>query len=136
MEIQAHCPHCKTLQSLAWGPGQPLPQCPGCNTPWLDHLTEKLTDQCPMCGAAHLYRLRDFNRKLGVALVVIGVALAFFTYGLSLLVVTVLDWLLYKRVKEVASCYRCGVVFRDHPRITEIEPFNLELLDYYRNLKN
>lgn len=89
-----------------------------------------------MCGAAHLYRQKDFNRKWGLALVALGVIFAYWTYGISLVVVTLLDWVISRRVKEVATCYRCQVVFRDTPLIADVAPFDLELQDYYRNLKH
>ncbi len=134
MEIQAVCPHCKKVGVAHWKEKENI-FCPLCQHPWLEFVTEKFIDQCAMCGAAHLYRQKDFNRKLGVGLVVLGVAFAYFTYGISLLVVTLVDWLLFKRVGEVGCCYRCNTQYRKSSRIDEMAPFDLELQDYYRNLR-
>lgn len=133
MEIQATCPHCEVLQTVQWMGGSLL--CPACAKPWLEFLTEKFVDQCAMCGAAHLYRIKDFNRKWGVALVALGVLFAYWTYGISLLVVTLLDWIIARRVKEVATCYKCHAIYRDTPLIEKVAPFDLELADYYKNLR-
>lgn len=66
----------------------------------------------------------------------LGVALAYFTYGASLLVVTLIDWLLYRQVQEIGCCYTCGSVFRHSAKIRQLDPFSLGLHDYYKNLKD
>ncbi len=138
MEIDAHCPHCKQrFQALVTSQEAP---CPHCQKSVVGFPTDRFQDsqgidQCVVCGCADVYRHRDFNRALGIGLVVIGVVLAYFTYGISLLLVTVIDWWLYRRVGEVVSCYRCGGVYRDVPNIEETPLFNLSLHDYYRSLK-
>ncbi|NBV51846.1 hypothetical protein EBR78_11600, partial [bacterium] len=83
----------------------------------------------------HLYQRKDFNQKLGIGLIVLGVVLAYFTYGLSLLLVTGIDWWLSKRIPPMGACYRCKSEFRNSKLIRSMEPFNLQLYDYYRNLR-
>lgn len=134
MEILACCPDCQTWQSILWNESEKV-NCPSCGTPWLQNLTEGFVDQCAMCGAAHLYRQKDFNRKLGVGLVIVGVLLAYWTYGISLGVVTLIDWFLFRRVGEVGCCYRCLAQYRKSPLVDKMPTFDLELQDYYRNLK-
>jgi hypothetical protein len=68
---------------------------------------------CPLCGCRHLYRQRDFNRALGCLLVVIGAVLVPWTFGLSLVVFSLLDLWLYRRLQEAVVCYRCDTVYRD-----------------------
>ena len=82
-----------------------------------------------------MYRRKDFNQKLGILLVVVGVLLAYFTYGLSLLGVTLIDFFLFRKVREVGICYQCHAEFRKSLLIDQLVPFDLELFDYYRNLK-
>jgi hypothetical protein len=65
----------------------------------------------------------------------VGVALAYFTYGLSLLVVTLIDFFLVRRVREVGVCYQCQAEFRKSDLVDALKPFDLELFDYYRNLR-
>lgn len=139
LELTAPCPSCAKRTTLLLSADNE-PHCQGCGKPLLPYLTDDLRDeifapQCPVCGAAHLYRQKDFNRRLGVTLVVVGIALAYFTYGLSLLAVTLIDWFLFRRVKEVGCCYRCGLQLRKSPLVAKLEPFSLQLHDYYRNLK-
>jgi predicted amidophosphoribosyltransferase len=140
MELKLSCPQCKNKQKrvLSWPLGTVV--CEGCKKPLLEHSTEALLnqkriDQCPVCGAAHLYRRKDFNQRLGILLVVVGVVLAYFTYGLSLLVVTLIDFFLVRRVREVGVCYQCQAEFRKSDLVDSLKPFDLELFDYYRNLR-
>jgi len=141
MKLHGQCHQCQHLTSLelSWPLTSRL--CPHCKEELLQSPTQqfieaKKLDQCPLCGASHLFRRKDFNQKLGVALICAGVAGAYFTYGLSLLAVTLVDWLLFQRIGEVGICYQCDSQFRNSPLIESLEPFNLQIFDYYRNLKN
>ena len=68
---------------------------------------------CPICGSKHLYRQKDVNRGLACLLVVIGVIFVPWTYGLSLIVLSLVDLALYYRLPEATVCYRCDTVYRD-----------------------
>jgi len=140
MDIRFSCSQCQKqlIQSISW-PVEGV-SCEACQKALFPHATEafinhKRLDQCPICGAAHLYRRKDFNQKLGIFLVVIGVVLAYFTYGISLLVVTLIDFFLLKKIGEVGICYQCKTEFRHSGLVDDLPPFDLELFDYYRNLK-
>lgn len=136
MELDAICPHCKdrlTLSAL-----DATTTCPKCKATLLCHPTDQFLssgtlDQCPLCGCAHLYRQKDFNRRLGIALIVAGVLAAPFTYGVSILLVTLLDFIIYRVVGEVGCCYQCHSVFRETPAIESLGPFQLQLHDHYKN---
>lgn len=135
MEVSTDCGVCHARLDLKLEGPSPAPT--HCEMPLLPYATDKFLrdqslNQCPHCGAAHLYRQRDFNRRVGVALVVVGIGLAYWTYGISLLVVTAVDWWLYRRVGEVGCCYQCTTLFRGET-IAALEPFDLELEDYYRS---
>ena len=93
-------------------------------------------DRCPVCGCEHLYRQKDFNKRLGVALVVVAVVLAYFTFGLSLLTIALVDWLLFPRIQEVGICYQCKATVRSDNKdvIGKLPVFELGLHDYYKNL--
>ncbi len=131
MEISTDCPLCKTRVEINSNEAR------HCNEPLLPYATDRFLkehylNQCPACGAAHLYRQKDFNRNLGIGLVALGIALAWWTYGISLLIVTVVDWWLYRRVGEVGCCYQCSAQFRG-AEVKHLGLFDLELHDYYRN---
>jgi DNA-directed RNA polymerase subunit RPC12/RpoP len=103
-------------------PAEPL-VCPNCSDArevaaegWTDRAPAGAAgsvERCPICGSKHLYRQRDFNRALGCLLVAIGAALVPWTYGLSLIVLSAVDFLLYRRLQYSPVCYRCDTVFRD-----------------------
>lgn len=82
-------------------------------------------DRCPVCGCRHLYRQRDFNRGLGCLLVAVGAVLVPWTYGLSLVVLSLVDLALYYRLSEVVVCYRCDTVYRDARPSARQSPFEL-----------
>lgn len=131
MEISTDCPRCKARVEVT----DPMAQHCGKNLfPYATDrfMKERYLNQCPHCGAAHLYKQRDFSRRLGIALVVVGIFFAWWTYGLSLLIVTVVDWWLYRRVGDVGCCYQCTAQFRG-PEIEPLAAFDLELHDYYRS---
>ena len=67
---------------------------------------------CGACGSNRLYSQKDFNRKLGVAIVIAGAALSPWTYGLSLVVCMGLDYGLYRFVPEITVCYACDAIHR------------------------
>lgn len=137
MEVSLLCPHCKKALTLELLPNTPFPLCVHCGKNPFPHPTESFKssltlDQCPTCGSPHMYQQKDFNRKLGVSLLVMGALLAYPTYGISMLVVTGIDFALYRLVKEVGCCYRCKSQFRGN-EIKGLPAFELGLNDYYRS---
>lgn len=67
---------------------------------------------CIACGSERLYTQKDFNRKLGLAIVVVGAVLSPWTYGLSLVVCMGIDYGLYWFVPEITVCYGCDAIHR------------------------
>lgn len=67
---------------------------------------------CLACGSDKLYSQKDFNRRLGLAIVIVGAALSPWTYGLSLVACMALDYGLYRFVPEVTVCYACDGIHR------------------------
>ncbi|MCY4523363.1 MAG: hypothetical protein OXB84_01360 [Halobacteriovoraceae bacterium] len=85
--------------------------------------------ECPECGRKDFYCQRDFNRKIGVFLFVIASILSIFTYGISLVVLWLVDMFLFKRLAQIAICYKCQTIFRGVDNIGEIRPFDHEMND-------
>ena len=88
---------------------------------------------CALCGCKHLYRQRDVNRALGCALVVVGAIFVPWTYGLSLVLLALLDAWLWWRLPEAVVCYRCDTVYRDArpgPRQKEFDLLKHDVLKY------
>lgn len=67
---------------------------------------------CLACGSNKLFTQKDFNRKLGLAVVVVGAVLSPWTYGLSLVACMGIDYGLYYFVPEVTVCYACDAIHR------------------------
>ena len=96
-------------------------------------------DACAVCGHDNLYIQKDFNRALGLVIVVIGVSLSiyFFAYErpfaamMSLVGMAAVDAFIYLLVGEVAVCYACHAIYRGFERNPQHAPFNLELLEKY-----
>lgn len=123
------CGNCE--RRLARLPGEPSRFCEHCDAP-TDVVAPpegSRIDVCAACGHDQLYFQKDFNRTTGVALVAIGAVFVPWTYGLSLLGVTILDYIVWRLVKDVIVCYRCQAVHRGYPPNPAIQPFDLVIHD-------
>ena len=100
---------------------------------------EQFVRNCVSCGHDTLYVQKDFNRTLGVAIVVAGslASLYFFSkseplYGmLALFVSAGIDFLIYSLVGEVTVCYACHAIYRGFQRNPNHGPFDLKDLEKY-----
>lgn len=54
-----------------------------------------------------------------------------YTYGLSLLVLGLVDLLLYRRVADLIVCYRCGSLYRGF----KVDRVVIEPFDHFRRFK-
>ncbi len=87
--------------------------------------------RCAVCGKREFYVQKDFNRRLGVALVVISGLLALLVMivrghiqGLIVLgLVTVVDAVIFALCPEVTVCYLCHSIYRGYPRDPTHRPF-------------
>jgi DNA-directed RNA polymerase subunit RPC12/RpoP len=82
-------------------------------------------DACPVCQGRDFYRRKDFDPKLGLVVIALGIALSAVAYwfGRDLVAYGVLggavlvDLIVYGRLSEVTVCYRCHTEFRGaYPR--------------------
>lgn len=53
----------------------------------------------------------------------IGILLVPLTYGLSLPVFALVDWLLHRKVPTIINCYKCGTEFRGFKNEKSFKPF-------------
>lgn len=90
---------------------------------------DSIIDRCAVCGHDELYFQKDFNRTTGIALVAIGAVFVPWTWGLSLLGVTILDYIVWRIVKDVIVCYECQSVHRGYPPNPALSPFDLATHD-------
>ncbi len=107
-------------------------QCTSCADP--NHLNERIDfSKCPACGCKHLYRKKDFNQAVGCMIILIGAILVPWTYGISLLILSLVDYLLYRRIKDSVECYKCKSEFKDVTAPEEIEPFDHHIAELYES---
>jgi len=133
-EIAFACPRCgqEALAGLE-GAGR----CPSCGAEAPLVLParvrdDRLLEQCPACGSKQLYVQRDFNQKAGLAIVVVGAALAPFTpFYSSLIAAALVDAALYAVLPEITVCYRCHAHFRGFARNPQHAAFDLHIAEQY-----
>ena len=142
--ILTKCRDCES--EIVFGPaleGGP-PECPSCKKPVPLRMNSALKDEgfvknCVSCGHDTLYIQKDFNRNLGLGIVVAGSLAAWFFYQrsqpflgmLALVISAAVDFIIYKVVGEVTVCYSCHTVYRGFPKNPEHGPFDLKDLQKY-----
>jgi hypothetical protein len=68
--------------------------------------------KCPVCEGTQFYKRKDFNSAFGCLVILVGAMLVPYTFGLSLLAVAIIDWMLYKKVPDSGVCYACKAEFK------------------------
>lgn len=89
-------------------------------------------EACLVCGYDRLFAQKDFNRRIGLLIVIVGAVLSPWTYGLSLVVCMGLDYGLYYFVPEVTVCYGCQAIHRDFEHNPKHRAHDPLLSDRYR----
>ena len=135
MRIRTQCRECGYPFPADITPGVAV-DCPSCGAlravPEATWQADRV-DACAICGCEHLYRQRDFNRGLGCLLVVIGAIFVPWTFGLSLVALSLVDLWLYRRLGDSVVCYRCDTVYRDATptaRQTEVDLLKHDVIKY------
>lgn len=133
MEVQITCGNCGSSIEVVPNRNAGKVECDVCKHQTELHFNQeheegKLT-VCPVCSRQDFYKQKDFNRKVGVALFVVAAILSIWTYGLSLVVLYLVDLFLFKRLGTVAICYKCNTNFRRVQNIEEIRDFDHEMND-------
>ena len=121
--ISRHCPGCRKYQTVSFT-NEVILMCPHCQEHWAEiQDKDEIFSRCLMCGCRQFYLAKDFNQLLGCFVVLIGIILVPFTWGLSLATFALLDWLLYRKVKNVIVCYKCGCEFRNFQTTVRFKSF-------------
>ena len=124
------CRGCEWRLTAESGISSPVP-CPNCETDngvVAPDATETIR-RCAVCHHEEMFIQKDFNRTTGIVLVVIGAIFVPWTWGLSLLAVTILDFIVYYLVGEVIVCYQCQSVHRGYSADAAIGHFDLAVHD-------
>jgi len=131
MNVLVRCPQCDAGLPVDALNGPSRIACGNCGREieltWTDAVRDDRTvDKCPVCEGGEFYVRKDFNPKVGVTIVVIGAAIsaAFYWFKRDLIAygilafATLVDLIIYGRLKEVTVCYRCHSEFRGAYRRT------------------
>jgi hypothetical protein len=98
-----------------------------------------MVDACPSCGKRAFYIQKDFNRNLGLGIVVLCGLIGLYYVWLdqpylfyaALGFAVLVDAVLYLLLPEVTVCYACKAVFRGTTRNPEHLGFDLHIADIY-----
>ena len=99
---------------------------------------EGVLKECPGCERQDFYSQKDFNRKLGVIFFVIAALISTIMlwkgmgpewYLSTFIVLYGVDFFLFRRLNQIAICYKCNAIFRDVKNINEIHGFDHEMYD-------
>jgi hypothetical protein len=118
--------------------------CPHCKKPIPLRVDKSISENstvhtCVACGHDNLYIQKDFNRGLGIAIVVLGcLASVYFlsrTQPLNAMLAlggtAVVDYLLYRMVGDVTVCYACHTIYRGFRKNPNHTTFELKDLEKY-----
>ncbi len=126
LRVSKNCNNCKNIYTVEIQ--QKIIKCDKCHNESFFFNSKNLNfEQCSYCDCREFYKRKDFNQKLGCFFVIIGSILLPFTYGISLVVVLIIDMLLYKHVDEVIICYKCNMEFRGFKNL----PKSIKLFDHH-----
>lgn len=133
MEIVATCGQCGSAVEILPREAIREVQCKIChheiNLKLKSEHERGILKDCPCCLRKDFYAQKDFNRKIGVVLFVIAAVLSIWTYGLSLVALYLLDLFLFRKLPQIAICYKCQTVFRHVLNIDDIGDFDHEMND-------
>ena len=117
-------------------------QCEVCQNEENVHFDQNHVDgilkDCPECGRHDFYAQKDFNRKLGVIFFVMAALISTVMlwkgmgpqwYLSTFIVLYAVDFFLFRRLNQIAICYKCQAIFRDVKNISEIHGFDHEMND-------
>jgi hypothetical protein len=131
------CPACGAPVEGPLEPATDAMTCPSCGaaTPLPEAgaiAASGTAGPCPVCGSVDLYRQKDFNRALGLALAGAGLAAGPFTSWISTVAAIGLDAGLYLVVPWVVVCYACEAQVRGVDREKAPPPFDIAVHDAYK----
>ncbi len=154
--LQVACPSCEAMSFTridgprAGGSGEDGEwRCPHCHRSPGDcgppPIKGRSVSKCWICGTEEFYIQKDFNRHLGLFIVLLSAGLIFLIMlltqdhrlGIGLLLgVASIDWIVYRLIKNVTVCYLCHSLYRGFPQHPEHTGFYLGNEEKYKKLRN
>lgn len=145
MHIGFDCPACSAPVRIDGIETLPALACTRCGTA-LEVPADAFADgdrgrlaRCMVCPSTDLFVRKDFPQRLGVGIVVVGLAASCVAWGMRELVATfailfataLFDLVLYLLVPDCIACYRCGARYRGADA-EGVGPFDLETHERHR----
>ena len=131
MNVVVRCPQCGAALPVDAAEAPTAIKCGACGRDialgFSDALrSDRAVDRCPVCDGGDFYIRKDFDPKLGLAVVIAGALIsgAFYWFGRDIIAYSILasaalvDLVVYGRLKDVTVCYRCHAEFRGAYRRT------------------
>jgi hypothetical protein len=125
MQILVRCPQCDAGLPIDASRAPERITCGSCGREialtWSPAVRgDESVDTCPVCTGGDFYVRKDFNPKIGLTIVIIGAGISAVFYWFKrdviaysiLAFATLVDLVIYGRLKEVTVCYRCHSEFR------------------------
>ncbi|MCA9267115.1 MAG: hypothetical protein KDA41_01525 [Planctomycetales bacterium] len=141
-----HCPTCHVGSKTAVSPTDETLECPHCGhvlqVPPKSFDGDKL-QRCLVCPSTELFVRKNFPQRLGVSIVVAGLATSCITWHFRMVFATfavlfataLFDLLLYLLVGNVLECYRCQAQYGGTDGESEHGAFDLEVHEKHRQQK-
>ena len=148
--VQVACPTCETITRCAVGGDAPQVdaswRCPHCEveTPGgTSPVAGQSVDRCWVCGCEEFYIQKDFNRRLGLTIVLFSFGIIFVVMltaghlaGIYLLFgLALIDWVIYQLLRNVTVCYLCHTIYRGFPQNPNHVGFYLGNEEKYKKLR-
>ena len=106
-------------------------ECKHCSTKYV--IKSKVFDfsECVICNCTRFYRQKSFPALIGIIIVLIGAVLVPVTYGISLMIVALIDFIIYRKVAIMAVCYLCQAEYRNGEIPKKILAFRHHMAEGY-----
>lgn len=134
MTVEFGCTGCGRAVEAAPGETATCRRCGAASTPAA--VPAEGLKTCLACGCDELYRHRDFNQKLGIFILLVGITLwAVLGNFLPMVAAALIDLVLYLTLPDVGICYRCKAHHRDFDAIAGLPTFDLERHEHWKFVK-
>jgi hypothetical protein len=125
MQVIVRCPNCDAGLPVRAADAPSAIKCGRCGRDIPLAISDPLradraVDRCPVCAGSDFYVRKDFDPKVGLAVVIAGASISgiFYWFGQDLIAYSILagaaliDLVVYGRLKDITVCYRCHSEFR------------------------
>lgn len=146
MQIRYHCPTDGCVAIIEYEPlescGEEM-ECPRCHVRHRMRISsamqsERMVDECAICGGRELFIRKDFPQRLGLAIVVVFGLAAIYCFTFSVLAAwtilasaVVLDVMIYAVIGRATTCYACRAEYRKCKLNSAHEGFDLATSEKY-----